>query len=284
MDILEESLGLSESSDDSVIREPEDTDEPAITITASELSNEFAPVRVDMLLAMKPVSEEVQLNYSWNPEDKSANIRFKQQDDTMTLYRNPVAQSTDCIRGKKGFKEGIHVWAIHWSTSQRGTHPAVGVATKDAQLNAVGYETLLGCDDHSWGWNLVENRLFHNITNDPLGRVYPSKLKPDESFVVPDNFQVILDMDEGTLAFMAEGEYLGVAFEGLRGQEIFPAVSVVWGHCEVTMKYIGGLVGFKPIPLQLLCRSVIRKSVTKERLDGIDELQLPTSIKKFLKC
>ena len=58
----------------------------------------------------------------------------------MTFHRHPVAQSTDCIRGKTGFTRGLHVWEIHWSTRQRGTHAVVGVATQDAPLNSVGYQ------------------------------------------------------------------------------------------------------------------------------------------------
>jgi SPRY domain-containing SOCS box protein 1/4 len=48
-------------------------------------------------------------------------------------------------------------------------------------------------------------------------------------------------MDEGTLAFVVEGQYLGIAFRGMKGKTLFPIVSAVWGHCEITMKYIGGL-------------------------------------------
>ena len=29
-------------------------------------------------------------------------------------------------------------------------------------------------------------------------------------------------------------DFLGVAFSGLRGEELFPIVSAVWGHCEVS--------------------------------------------------
>lgn len=48
-------------------------------------------------------------------------------------------------------------------------------------------------------------------------------------------------MDEGTLAFIVDNKYLGVAFRGLKGRKLHPIVSAVWGHCEITMKYIGGL-------------------------------------------
>lgn len=57
----------------------------------------------------------------------------------------------------------------------------------------------------------------------------------------PLSLTVVLDMDEGTLAFVVDGQYLGVAFRGLKGKKLYPIVSAVWGHCEITMKYVGGL-------------------------------------------
>lgn len=70
---------------------------------------------------------------------------------------------------------------------------------------------------------------------------YPTGLGTDETLVVPDEFLMVLDMDEGTLSFVVDGQYLGVAFSGLKGKKIYPVVSAVWGHCEITMKYYGGL-------------------------------------------
>ena len=31
-----------------------------------------------------------------------------------------------------------------------------------------------------------------------------------------------------------DNDFLGVAFSGLRGEELYPIVSAVWGHCEVS--------------------------------------------------
>ena len=53
-------------------------------------------------------------------------------------------------------------------------------------------------------------------------------------------FQCVLDMDAGTLGFMADGQWLGTAFSGLQGLTLYPVVSCVWGHCEVTMRYLNG--------------------------------------------
>lgn len=67
------------------------------------------------------------------------------------------------------------------------------------------------------------------------------------TYTVPDSFLMALDMDAGKLGFMADGEWLGWAFDGLKGKELFPTVSCVWGHCEVTLKYIN----FSGTPLTL---------------------------------
>lgn len=113
------------------------------------------PPRLDMLLDMPPALRETQLKYSWNADDRSLNI-FVKEDDKLTFHRHPVAQSTDCIRGKVGFTKGLHVWEVCWSTRQRGTHAVVGVATAEAPLHSVGYQSLVGSTDTSWGWDLGE--------------------------------------------------------------------------------------------------------------------------------
>lgn len=43
------------------------------------------------------------------------------------------------------------------------------------------------------------------------------------------------------MAFASSTEYLGIAFRGLKGKTLYPVVSAVWGHCEITMRYMGGL-------------------------------------------
>ena len=55
----------------------------------------------------------------------------------------------------------------------------------------------------------------------------------DEKLKIPESFYLLLDADRGTLSFQVDNDFLGVAFSGLRGMELFPVVSAVWGHCEV---------------------------------------------------
>lgn len=254
--------------------------QPRLTRELAMSPDYTRPKRLDLLLDMPPVPRDTSLKHAWNADDRSLNI-FVKEDDKMTFHRHPVAQSTDCIRGRVGYTRGLHVWEINWSTRQRGTHAVVGVATAEAPLHSQGYQSLVGSNDQSWGWDLGRNKLYHNAKQGNSGITYPSLLNNDETFVVPDKFYVVLDMDEGTLAFVVEGQYLGVAFRGLKGKKLYPIVSAVWGHCEITIRYIGGLDP-EPLPLMDLCRRVIRQAVGKQRLSRIEELNLPLSITQYL--
>jgi len=67
-------------------------------------------------------------------------------------------------------------------------------------------------------------------------------------------------MDQGTLAYMIDGQYLGVAFSGLNNlnKPLYPIVSAVWGHCEVEMSYTHGP---QEMTLQSMARYEIRRSM-----------------------
>jgi SPRY domain-containing SOCS box protein 1/4 len=239
------------------------------------------PARLEMLLDMPTVSRDTQVKHAWNSEDRSLNI-FVKEEDKLTFHRHPVAQSTDCIRAKMGYERGLHVFELCWSSRQRGTHAVVGVATIDAPLHSVGYQSLIGNNEHSWGWDLGRNKTYHDSKNQS-GETYPRTLTSDETFVVPDKFLIVLDMEEGTLSFVVDGQFLGVAHRGLRGKKVFPIVSAVWGHCEITMKYLGGLDP-EPLPLMDLCRRVIRQQVGRPAIEqgGLEALSLPKAIKDYL--
>lgn len=63
----------------------------------------------------------------------------------------------------------------------------VGVATAEAPLHSVGYQSLVGNNEQSWGWDLGRNKLLHDSKNN-TGITYPALLKSDETFIVPDKF------------------------------------------------------------------------------------------------
>ena len=57
----------------------------------------------------------------------------------------------------------------------------------EAPVHSVGYQSLIGNNEHSWGWDLGRCKAYHDSKNQS-GSPYPANLKPDESFVVPDKF------------------------------------------------------------------------------------------------
>ncbi|XP_032887534.1 F-box/SPRY domain-containing protein 1 isoform X1 [Amblyraja radiata] len=172
------------------------------------------------------------LRYAWSAADCSRNVYIKR--NGFTLHRNPIAQSTDGARAHIGFSEGRHVWEIWWE-GPLGTVAVIGVATKRAPLQCQGYVALLGGDDQSWGWNLVDNNLLHG--GDSAGSFPQCNNAP--KYQIGERIRVILDMEDKTLAFERGYEFLGVAFRGLPKGCLYPAVSAVYGNTEVTMVYLG---------------------------------------------
>ncbi|XP_038050572.1 F-box/SPRY domain-containing protein 1-like [Patiria miniata] len=172
------------------------------------------------------------LFHAFNPGDCSRNVYVKP--NGFTLHRNPVAQSTDAARGRRGFRKGRHAWEVWWE-GPLGTVAVVGIATKNAPLQCQGYVALLGSNDQSWGWNLVDNYLSHN--GDHQGNFPQCNNAP--KYEVGDKIRVILDMEDNYLAFERGYEFLGVAFRGLPDEQLFPAISAVYGNTEVTMVYLG---------------------------------------------
>uniref|UniRef100_A0A8C4N4Z1 F-box/SPRY domain-containing protein 1 n=1 Tax=Eptatretus burgeri TaxID=7764 RepID=A0A8C4N4Z1_EPTBU len=170
--------------------------------------------------------------HAWNQHDCSRNIFVKR--NGFTLHRNPVAQSTDAARGRRGFSDGRHAWEVWWE-GPLGTVAVVGVATRRAPLQSQGYVALLGSDEQSWGWNLVENQLLHG---GEVGGTFP-QCNNAPRYQIGERIRVILDMEDRTLAFERGHEFLGVAFRGLPRVRLYPAVSAVYGNTEVTMVYLG---------------------------------------------
>ncbi|KAF4023394.1 hypothetical protein G4228_015002 [Cervus hanglu yarkandensis] len=164
-------------------------------------------------------------------------IDRKLEDRLNALY-NPIAQSTDGARTKIGFGEGRHAREVWWE-GPLGTVAVIGIATKRAPTQCQGYVALLGSDDQSWGWNLVDNNLLHN------GEVNGSfpQCNNAPKYQIGERIRVILDMEDKTLAFERGYEFLGVAFRGLPKVCLYPAVSAVYGNTEVTLVYLGKPLG-----------------------------------------
>ncbi|KAM5254933.1 SPRY domain-containing SOCS box protein 2 isoform 1-T1 [Hipposideros larvatus] len=193
------------------------------------------PEGLEELLSAPPPDLGAQRRHGWNPKDCSENIEVKE--GGLCFERRPVAQSTDGARGKRGYSRGLHAWEISWPPEQRGTHAVVGVATALAPLQADHYAALLGSNSESWGWDIGRGKLYHQ-SKGPGAPQYPAGPR-GEQLEVPERLLVVLDMEEGTLGYAIGGTYLGPAFRGLKGRTLYPAVSAVWGQCQVRISYLG---------------------------------------------
>jgi len=240
------------------------------------------PQRVSVLMDTVPVDREIAEAHSWNPNDRSFNVVLK-EDDPLTMRRHPVAQSTDCIRGKVGYSSGTHLWEVTWPVRQRGTHAVVGVATKEAVLHSVGYQSLVGNTSESWGWDLGRKKAYHNSGVNE-GTNYPPMITHHHQWTVPDQFLMVLDMDIGNLGYIVADQFLGWSHSNVKsGERVYPIVSTVWGHCEVRLKYLGGLES-GVAGLQDLTRGTIRTAIGRKKIEqNLDSLRLPTKLKNYLK-
>jgi len=170
--------------------------------------------------------------FAWNSNDCSRNGFIKT--NGFTFHRNPVAQSTDGVRTKRGVSTGRHAWDIWWD-GPLGTVAMIGVASRHAALQTPGYSPLLGSDDQGWGWNLVDNQLLHDGKS--LG-LYPAVNNPPK-YQVGERIRMVLDCDLHLLYFERGCEFLGVAFDQLPPIRLFPCVSAVYGNTEIGMVYLG---------------------------------------------
>uniref|UniRef100_A0A0N4ZKM0 B30.2/SPRY domain-containing protein n=1 Tax=Parastrongyloides trichosuri TaxID=131310 RepID=A0A0N4ZKM0_PARTI len=228
--------------------------------------------------------QSVMEEYAWNPNDRSLNI-YVREDDPLTFHRRSRIKRTDGIRGKIGFCSGFHVWEINWPTDQRGTNAVIGVATSEEVLHADTYMSLVGSSNESYGWDIVNLMCSTNHNNNDTWEYPDTEWKDyrDEtnSNTVPETIYCILDMDEGYMAFATKDDYLGVAFRNLKGKTLYPMVSAVWGHCEVTMKYRGSFPPETP-SLLFACKKSIRKHFGKENMHKILCLDIPMNMIDYL--
>lgn len=98
----------------------------------------------------------------WGAQKRHSSRNIFPVEDLLTARKVPVANTTDAVRGRLGFKSGVHAWDIRF-TGPLGTHCSVGVSTADSPLySKAGYLSLIGNDKSSWGWDII----FGNISHD----------------------------------------------------------------------------------------------------------------------
>ena len=157
----------------------------------------------------------------------------------------------------------------------------------------MGYQSLVGNTEHSWGWDLGRKKSYHNSSVDD-GINYPSASGTQQSinvyerqWTVPDTFTMVLDMDSGKLGFVVGDQFLGWSHCDVKsGKVVFPIVNTVWGHCEVQLRYLGGLQRGE-VGLQALAKTAIRNALGRRNVEDlhrqVETLGLPRLLKNYLK-
>uniref|UniRef100_A0A8C5I3H6 SPRY domain-containing SOCS box protein 1-like n=1 Tax=Gouania willdenowi TaxID=441366 RepID=A0A8C5I3H6_GOUWI len=194
--------------------------------------------------------------------------------------RSPAELSSDGVRAEMGVTSGLHVWEVVWNPSHRGSHAVLGISMHDCPLQASGYNVLVGGDSQSWGWELKTNQLWHDGQTLQL---YPRNGHPEVAqspLLIPEHILMVLDADAGTLGFVVDGCFLGVAFRHLpHGVELFPAVSSVRGGARIKLRYLNG----DPPALLALCGLSIHQCLGQPRHNQMDKLPLPPVLQQYLR-
>ncbi|XP_061770693.1 SPRY domain-containing SOCS box protein 2 isoform X2 [Nerophis ophidion] len=208
--------------------------------------------------------------------------------------RSPVERSSDGVRAETGVMGGLHVWEVVWNPKHRGSHAVIGLSRQCCPLQASGYNVLVGGDFQSWGWELQTNQLWHG---GHIRGAFPEKSRccakvatsqqhilsaTETPLLIPERILMVLDADAGTLGFLVNGYFLGVAFKDLpRGVELFPAVSSVRGGACIRLRYINGATRDPPA-LIALCGLSIGSHLGPERHNQMDKLPLPPALQRYL--
>lgn len=193
------------------------------------------PLRLAVLLATPPVGHGNPRS-QWSQTHISPNL--KMCPSGRGVSRDCVEQSSDAVRAAVGVATGLHIWEVLWEAQHRGSHALLGVSTPGCPLQTSGYTALIGGNSRSWGWELSTNQLWHD--GKEVGR-YPGG-GARETLGLPDRILLVVDADAGTLGYVVDDCFLGVAFAGLpSGAELFPAISCVWGGAQICLRYLCGM-------------------------------------------
>uniref|UniRef100_A0A3Q3VSS0 Uncharacterized protein n=1 Tax=Mola mola TaxID=94237 RepID=A0A3Q3VSS0_MOLML len=190
------------------------------------------------------------------------------------VARSPVERSSDGVRAEIGVKSGLHVWEVLWNPNHRGSHAVLGISRQNCPLQASGYNVLVGGDSWSWGWELK--------TNQPRSSTSSHTKMAQTPLVIPERILLVLDADAGTVGFIVDGSFLGVAFKDLPpGVELFPAVSSVRGGARIRLRYLNGAT-CDPPALMALCGLSIQHHLGQQRQYQLHKLPLPPHLQHYL--
>ncbi|KAI0240010.1 SPRY domain-containing SOCS box protein 2 [Lamellibrachia satsuma] len=207
--------------------------------------------------------------YGWDVDNHGKNITVLQELPN-TARRKIASQSTDGVRGVRGFSSGCHVFEISFGDHELGSHCGVGMCKDDSALQAQGYKHLFGMNDKSWAWDLPTGSLLH--------RGLLVGFLPINVDSKPLTIRLIIDRDSGTLSIDRGDGQRHLAFSGMNADEtenkveLYPAVSLVYGQAEVTIALLVAQTASDDIAYDVVTQitkdSVLEESPSLVQLEG----------------
>ena len=214
-----------------------------------------------------PLENGCEDNWGWDLHGKSDAVRL--YGSKVAFFHPNYSYGTAAVRGTRALNGGRYYWEVNLGDRVFGTSMSVGIGTKKARLTTVNFMNLIGMDEHSWAYN-HKGELWHNNEC----RRWTCNAQKYRPSIIGVYFNGIA----GTLSFIRDGHYLGVAFRGLQNvtEELYPMVSSTAARTTmslVTMKKDFG-------SLQERCCQTIVKSLPHKAY--IHYLELPTTLKSNL--
>ena len=201
---------------------------------------------------------------------------FHEKADAVSLNGSKVAYfhpeysyGTAAVRGNRVLNGSRYYFEVILGTRVFGTCMAVGIGTKKARLSSPNFMNLIGMDNNSWGYN-HKGELWHNNESRKWTCRY-NKYRPSV-------IGVYFDGIAGTLSFIRDGHYMGVAFNGLQNikQDLYPMVCSTAARSTMSL----GVMRREFASLQERCCQKILKKISCHA--HIHELKIPATLKSDL--
>lgn len=208
-------------------------------------------------------------HWSWNPKDKSHEVRLNGPNDRIAHFHPNWSNGTAGVRGTRVLNGGRYYWEINVSQRIFGTSMMFGIGTKCARLHVDSFVNMLGEDEQSWG-------LSHKgyIWQKGTSMQYTTPFREN----VATTIGIYFDGNAGTLTYFKDNACLGVAFTGLNeiSEPLYPMICSTAAKTEMSL----GVMKREFLSMQDRCRATIIRSLTNE--GQIEQLLLPRSLKMFI--
>jgi len=205
------------------------------------------------------------LSWSWSLSDGASVVV---QDRATVLFHPTYSSGTAAVRGDSGLVCPHHYyWEVKMVSRVYGTDVMVGLATKDMDLSLHrnSFASMIGSDRNSWGYS------FHGyVQHGGIKRSY------GPGWGMGDVLGVHYDSWRGNIQFYLNRAPLGLAWQGVRAQEMFPVVTSTAAKSEV--KLISAL-SF-PSTLQFECFKTLSEILPKSDLLNV---YIPPGLRNFVR-